>query len=231
MHRVAIPQEILDRVRNTRGGRQRLFETLEMGKVAHVVVDLQNGYLAEGAPIEVPHARGMIGRVNALSAAVRAAGGTNVFLRFTYDPDEARPWTNLHTRYLSEESLARTRATFSRGADLWQLYPALDVAEGDLVLDKTRFSAFIPGTCDLDAALQARGIETLIISGALTNCCCESTARDAMQLGYCVIFVSDANAARTDTDQNGTLASLAASFGDVMSTQEVLDLIAASPAA
>ena len=36
--------------------------------------------------------------------------------------------------------------------------PDLDVRPGDLILDKTRFSAFIPGTSDADAQLKARGI-------------------------------------------------------------------------
>jgi nicotinamidase-related amidase len=48
-------------------------------------------------------------------------------------------------------------------------------------------------------------IDTLIISGTLTNCCCESTARDAMQMNYKIIFVSAANAA---------LENMAFLFGD-----------------
>ena len=47
--------------------------------------------------------------------------------------------------------------------------------------------------------LKAKGIDTLIITGTLTNCCCESTARDALQMGYKVIFMSDANATLSDS--------------------------------
>jgi ureidoacrylate peracid hydrolase len=91
---------------------------------------------------------------------------------------------------------------------------------------KGRFAAFIPGTCDLHRLLQDRDIDTLIVTGTLTNCCCESTARDAMQFNYKVIFVSDANAALTDAEHNATLNNMCALFADVMSTAEVIDVLA-----
>ena len=43
---------------------------------------------------------------------------------------------------------------------------------------------------------KARGLDTLLIAGTVTNTCCESTARDASMLGYKVVMLSDANAAR-----------------------------------
>jgi ureidoacrylate peracid hydrolase len=91
------------------------------------------------------------------------------------------------------------RKAFTTGAHYWQLSGDLDVSANDLVLDKTRYSAFVPGTCDLQQVLRDRGLDTVVVSGVLTNCCCESTARDAMQLNYKVLFVEDANAALTDS--------------------------------
>jgi ureidoacrylate peracid hydrolase len=88
------------------------------------------------------------------------------------------------------------RQAFTPGDFGHALYPELDVAERDLRVRKTRFSALIQGSSDLDAMLRARGIETLIVVGTATNVCCESTARDAMMLNYKVFFVSDANAYR-----------------------------------
>jgi ureidoacrylate peracid hydrolase len=73
--------------------------------------------------------------------------------------------------------------------------------------------------------LQARGIDTLIITGTLTNCCCESTARDAMQMGYKIIFVSDANATLSDAEHNATLISMTTIFADVMDTKHLLGVI------
>jgi nicotinamidase-related amidase len=54
----------------------------------------------------------------------------------------------------------------------------------------------------------------------VTNVCCESSARDASTLGYRVIMVADANAARRDQDHNATLHTIYRSFGDVRPTAE-----------
>ncbi len=82
----------------------------------------------------------------------------------------------------------------------------------DSIVDKTRFDAFVPGSSDLHDILEARGIDTLIITGTATNVCCESTARDTMQMNYKVIFVADANATNTDAEHNATLNNLVRLF-------------------
>ena len=82
--------------------------------------------------------------------------------------------------------------------------------------------AFVPGSSQLHEILQARGIDTLIITGTATNVCCESTARDAMQMNYKVIFVADGNAALSDAEHNATLNNMVALFADVMTTEEAI---------
>ncbi|SHE50557.1 ureidoacrylate peracid hydrolase [Kaistia soli DSM 19436] len=231
MHKVSIPDHIAARGRLQRGGKEFIFDQLDMSKVAHVIVDLQNGFVAEGAPVEVPVAREIVGSVNAIAKAVRAAGGINCFLRYTYDGKEKLPWNVWFQNYMSPTQFDIMTAAFARGADDWQLWPELDVQVGDLVVDKTRFSALIPDTCDMDQMLKARGIDTLIITGTLTNCCCESTARDALQMGYNVIFVTDGNATLSDEEHNATLLSMSAIFADVMDTNRLLGLIEASASA
>ncbi|MFT4003163.1 MAG: cysteine hydrolase [Rhizobium sp.] len=225
MHTVSIPQHVVERGRKQRGGKEHIFDVLDMSKVAHVIVDLQKGFVGEGAPVEVPLTREIFENVNAISQAVRDGGGLNVFLRYTYDPHEQLPWNVWFENYMDERQFALMKEAFARGADDWQLSSELDVAAGDLIVDKTRFSALIPGTCDLDQQLKARGIDTLIITGTLTNCCCESTARDALQMGYNVIFLTDANATLSDEEHNATLISMAAIFADVVDTCHLLALI------
>jgi ureidoacrylate peracid hydrolase len=86
----------------------------------------------------------------------------------------------------------------------------------------------VPGTCKLHELLQARGIDTLIVTGTLTNCCSESTARDAMQQNYKIIFIADGNAALSDAEHNATLCNMVALFADVMTTEEVVAVVAAN---
>ena len=71
-------------------------------------------------------------------------------------------------------------------------------------------------------------IETMIITGTLTNCCCESTARDAMQMGYNVIFVTDGNATLSDLEHNATLLSMNAIFADLKTAEEVVAIARAA---
>ena len=85
--------------------------------------------------------------------------------------------------------------------------------------------AFVPGSSDLHARLQQRGIDTLIISGTVSQC--EATARDAMMMNYKVFFITDANATTTDAEHSGTLSAMAHTFCDVRDAQSVLGLITA----
>ena len=228
MHKIEISEAALARGRNNRDGRDSSFTMPDMSKVAHIIVDLQNGFMAEGSVSEVPVAREIVGNVNAISKAVRAAGGLNVFLRYTYDKDEKRPWNSWYKSMLGRPFAEGLMESFTPGHPDHEIWPGIDVAEGEPVLNKTRFSGFIAGTCDLDAVLQEHGIETVIITGTVTNCCSEATARDAHQLGYNVIFVADGNAAMNDDEHNGTLDSLYVAYNDVLMTEQILELIKAS---
>jgi ureidoacrylate peracid hydrolase len=89
----------------------------------------------------------------------------------------------------------------------------------------------VPGSSKLHEMLQERGIDTLVITGTATNVCCESTARDAMQMNYKIIFVSDGNAAMTDAEHNATLNNMVALFADIMTTKEVVGVLGSAAAA
>lgn len=218
---------IIDRIAARRGGVRHVVERIDPRRTAHLVIDLQNGFMAPGALVEVPMAREIVSAVNRISRALRAAGGLNVFLQYTSSNDPG-DWRVMKRR--SGGTAAAHQATFTRDAEGWLLWPELDVAAGDMRVEKRRFGAFIPGTCDLDAILRARGIDTLIVTGTLSNCCCESTARDAMQLDYDVIFVPDANAAPSDEEHAATLANMGWLFADLYTADEVVGLIQAAGA-
>lgn len=94
-------------------------------------------------------------------------------------------------------------------------------------MSKNRFSAFIQGASGLEARLRANGRDTVLIAGTLTNTCCETSARDAMMLGFKVVMVSDANAAPSDQDHLVGLWTVFQSFGDVRTTADVCAMIRA----
>lgn len=230
MHRVEIPAAQLARVARFRAQRH-MFAGFDPCRTAHVVVDLQNGFMEPGAPVEVPTAREIVPNVNAISAALRAAGGTVAYLRFKTDAGALASWRAMYDFMFDRIRREEMVAAFGPDCHHFALWPGLDVQDGDWIVDKTRYSAFVPGCCDLHDRLQAAGIDTLIITGTLTNCCCDSTARDAMQRDYRVIFVSDGNAALNDAEHNATLGNMAALFADVMEAGEVVAGCTAAAAA
>jgi ureidoacrylate peracid hydrolase len=228
MHTISISRAVLDQLAK-RGRALGSLDPIDPRRTAHVVVDLQNGFMREGAPVEVPTAREIVPNVNRISAALRAAGGTNVFLRMNLGTPASETWRSFWDHIPDSERDSMV-AAFSAGSPYFDLWDGLDVGDDDLVVDKVRFGAFVPGASALHDQLTGRHIDTLVITGTLTNVCCESTARDAMQMDYRVVFVSDATATVSDQVHNATLENMLSHFADVVPTQQVVDVVMASAA-
>src|SRR5436309_10950322 len=124
MHKTDTPENIVARARRHRG-REHVIGHIDPARTAHLVVDLQNGFM--GAPFDVPSAREIVPNVNLICAALRHAGGINVFLRYTCDPTEPQPWTVWFETYLGAEISTVHRGGLARGAGPWQLLAALVV--------------------------------------------------------------------------------------------------------
>ena len=229
MHKIEMSADILKRLQGYRDGLH-MFSEIDPARTAHLIVDLQNGFMEPGATVELPVAREIVPNVNAICAAVRAAGGVNVFIRYLIDEETQTNWSSWFTDFASPARRKAMVETFGRDRHGFALWPGLDVKSTDLIVDKTRFGAFIPGSSRLHEILQERGIRTLIITGTATNVCCESTAREAMQMNYKVIFVADGNAALSDAEHNATLNNMVALFADVMTSEEVIGCLASAGA-
>ncbi len=229
MHPVTVPPAIRDRI-IARRGRLHMFDRLDPARSALLVIDMQRAFCDPGAPVETPTARAIIPNINRLAAAARQAGVPVIWIRMTAwgDPQGENSWPLFYRHFATPEFGARHLAALSAGSEGHALAAALDAQPGDAVIDKTRFSAFIQGSSDLDARLRALQIDTVIVTGTLTNRCCESSARDAMMLGYRVILAEDANATTSDAEHEAALINVALAFGDVRPTAEVLDLLAKS---
>jgi ureidoacrylate peracid hydrolase len=230
MHRKSIYKSVVDRVGQRRGGLP-VFDRLDSKRTAHIVVDLQNGFMAPGAVAEIAEAREVVPVVNRISEAVRAAGGLVVYIQNTFDEEAIRTWSTYFDYFCSPARRGRMIEAFTPGSEGHALWPGLEVRAEDLQVRKRRFGAFAPGASDLHAILQARGIDTLIITGTASQVCCESTARDAMMLNYKVFFVADGNATFTDEEHNATLSAMAYTFSDVIEADALIGLIRQDQAA
>ena len=229
MHKIDIPQQITDRVTRARG-KLHAFDTLVGPSTALLVVDLQNVFMLPPYPTEVPVAREIVPNVNRLAQATRAAGGAVVWIQMTHSEQDKKTWSVFYDDITKTANRGDALKGLARGSRGQALHDALDVKPADLKVEKNRFSAFIQGSSDLDKLLRDRGIDTVLVTGTVTNTCCESTARDAMMLNYKTVMVSDANAAATDEEHNATLGNILRIFGDVMSTDEVITRLAPAKA-
>ena len=229
MHEIRIAQWAIDRTLERRG-RLHVHEDLDPRKTALIVVDMQNGFLVEEvAAAHIPVAVEIVPNVNRLAAAVRRTGGKVFWIKQTVDADSAVAWSEWLAMMTpaTRHNLVANLAPGSRGH---QLHSGLEVKPEDEMVQKYRFSAFVQGASDLPQRLRAQGYDTVLITGTVTNVCCESSARDAMMLNFKTVMVSDANAARTDEEHNATLSTFYAIFGDVMDTDQVIRRLEAGAA-
>ena len=182
-----------------------------------MVVDLVPFFVRESA-----YVRGIVPRVNLLAAGLRSAGGVVAWVVPGYEPPSAKD-----REFFGDEVAERYARSGGDGPPRSRLDPSLAVAPDDLVVEKTARSAWSPGSSDLPGLLAARGVDTLVVTGTVTNVCVEHTVRDASAAGLRVVLVADACAAMRDQDHNATLHVVHRSYGDVRPTDEVLELVAA----
>ena len=168
--------------------------------------------------LRFPH---IVPAVNRLAAAVREAGGGVFWIKMTHDDRCLEDWSvafELATLAMREKRIAAL-SEGTLGHDLW---PELDVLPQDEIIKKYRYSAFMPGTSELPDRLRARGFDTVLITGTVTNVCCESSARDANMTNFRTIMVSDGNAANSQEEHDASLAAFYNIFGDVMDTDMII---------
>lgn len=216
-----IPDFVVQRVVGRRGA-EHCFADLDPTRTALVVIDLQHAFMTDGVGHAVcPAARDIVPAVNRLAASVRETGGGVFWVQMTHDARCLDDWSvafAMATPELREKRIA----ALSEGGLGHQLWPDLEIRPEDEIVKKYRYSAFLPGTCELAPRLRARGFDTVLITGTVTNVCCESSARDANMTNFRTIMVSDGNAANTQAEHDASLSAFYNTFGDVMDTDMVI---------
>jgi ureidoacrylate peracid hydrolase len=218
IHPSGIPEKIVRKV-VARRGRLHAFETIDPTRTALVVIDLDEATVGRSDQLTT---QPIVCNVNAVADTLRNRGGVVAWVLSKMDV--MRPafaailGMDLATMYFDEAQPG------GPGSRVW---PDLETKDGDLFATKSGASAFFPGKCDLHDQLKRRGIDTLLIAGAVTNICCESSARDATELDYKVILLSDALSGHAHGLHEATLATFYRIFGDVRPSSEVIRLLSA----
>jgi ureidoacrylate peracid hydrolase len=222
-HRIGIRDVIVQRVLERRG-KLHLFERLDPKRTALLVIDMQNAFVAPGAPVEVPAARAIVPEINRLAAELRRRGVAVIWVLHENQAGGAH-WGGFFDTFVRPEDRAKAAGALAAGSEMQKPWPELELAAQDLRVKKNRYSALIGGSSDLERVLRSRGITTVLIAGTKTNVCCESTARDAMMLDFNVVLLSDCTAALSDEEHLATLENVIQQFGDVLTAREALALL------
>lgn len=195
--------------------RKNFFST-DPQRCALLVIDMQNAFVAEGAPFEVPEARAMVPRLERLIRFCREHGMPIVWTQSDHRP----PYGGL---MLQKFPVIGEQRVLWQGEPSFEMYPRMlqpQEAVSEYRLVKHKYDAFFETS--LDAILRYHDTDTVIITGTATNVCCESTARAAFMRDYHVAFLSDANASFDPVMHEATLKNIDLFFGRVMTTEELL---------
>ncbi len=133
------------------------------GGVALLVVDVQRGLFQRATPMY--HPEEVLANIGTLVDQAHRAGVPVIYVQHANE------------------------GTLVRNSDRWQLHPAIQPLEHELVVHKRSPNAF--DDTSLDQELRARGVQQLIITGMLTQGCVRATCIGAHALGYQVVLVED----------------------------------------
>jgi nicotinamidase-related amidase len=149
---------------------------------ALLVIDVQNEYFTGKLPVTYPG--GSLANVLRAMDAARAAGMPVIVVQHTA-PQAGSP-------------------VFRKGSPEWELHPEVAGRQRDVLIEKALPGSFT-GT-ELEAWLRERGITTVVIAGYMTQMCCDTTARQAMHMGFTVEFLSDATGTLTIQNTAGSVS-------------------------
>jgi nicotinamidase-related amidase len=182
---------------------------IDISKAALVLIDLQRGVTARQL---APRSAADVVRISAnLATEFRQRGGLVVLVHVTFAPDGSdAPPRDVDEPFPQQKPPA--------GWD--QFVDEMVPQPGDLIITKRQWGAFY-GT-GLDMQLRRRGRGIIVIGGIATYFGVESTARDAWERGYKLIFVEDAMASMSAEDHNFAITRIFPRLGHVRTSAEVM---------
>jgi nicotinamidase-related amidase len=179
---------------------------------ALIVIDMQEDFVNPSHPMCVPEAYRMVPRMQSVIDECRAQNVPVIFTAHNIAEDCCAGfyefWEPIKNGAIKEGT---------PGADIYKgIYP---LPNERVIRTKHAYCSF-SGT-DLDYVLRTLGVKTLIISGTLTNFCCESTARTGYFLNYNILFGEDINATDNALAHEATIRTMRRGFARVLPAEQI----------
>ena len=202
---------------------------VDASAAALVVVDLQNDFVRQGAPQEVPDARASLPTVRSLLELTRSRSVPVFFTRYTAGPAVS------HLSWFSPEcgpplrscwpGVAREYGDRDGQLEGHEVVDELTPRPGEVIVDKFGYGSF--HNTILEDALRAVGSRQVWLVGTVTQICVEETAREAFRRGFEVVVVADAVTSYDPELHHATLRNLAAKFALVVDSAGIVEALGA----
>ena len=183
---------------------------LKPTKAALMVIDMQNFFLKDDGPALIESALAFLPFLKELISAFRQGGRPVIFTKHVHHPE--RIDAGIMEWWWADMCL--------EGSPESEVYQVIAPRPNEKVVQKHRYSAFY--NTDLETVLRCLKIEDLVISGVMTNMCCESTARDAYYRDYRVFFLADGTGGINEEMHVASLLNLAFGFAFVITADEII---------
>ncbi|MBP01213.1 MAG: hypothetical protein CMM25_00175 [Rhodospirillaceae bacterium] len=193
---------------------------LKIDNTALVVIDMQNSFCKAGggcSQVGFPtqHLFTAITPCIALVKSARKADVPIIFTRYVYRSDYSDGGILINDLMPG----LRENNALKAGTKDVEIIEELRPLDNDIIIDKNRPSAFY--SPEFQQNLKKLAIEDLVFCGVTTNCCVESTVRDASQRDYRSFVVEDAVAELDIERHKVSLQSMSMLFASLINTQHV----------
>jgi nicotinamidase-related amidase len=192
---------------------------------ALLVVDMQNDFVRVGAPLEVPEARATIPVHQTLLDACREMGIPVIYTKFVAGPEPILlwEWSPVHAPPVCScwKGVGRHYEDVAGELDCSDIIAELYPKPGEPIVEKFGYGAF--HDTNLDDLLKAREVESVLVTGTVTQICVEETARESSKRGYRTTIISDAVSSYMPDLHAAVLKNFALKFGWVSPAAAVID--------
>ena len=192
---------------------------------ALIVIDVQNGFVSPGGSydllgMDISHYKGVIPKIHELISICRNTGVPVFYTQAVRESSGIDLLTKTH-RILpkSREERIMKRPICIRGTWDAEILDEIKPTERDHVVVKRRDSAF--HDTEIGVWLKSLGVDTLIFCGIDTSICVETSLRDAFNIGYDIVLISDATASSNRKHYESTLENVKDYYGIVMDFKEL----------
>ncbi|MCE0764217.1 cysteine hydrolase [Pseudonocardia kujensis] len=160
---------------------------IDPARTALLVIDMQNDFVEEGAPLEFPEGRRILPTLQKVLDAARTAGMPVIYPAHVHRRGGAD--MGIHRDLYPPVGAGQALVDGERGVEIY-----LEVAprDGELVIKKHRYNSFY--ATDLEIVLRGLGVDTVVLTGMTTECCVLGTARGALECGFRSVVLADATA-------------------------------------